>query len=430
MRKVSRRTFLTGSALMGAALGAAALQGCAGSGGSDAGKTQEPAWDVETDVLVCGFGGAGSACAIEAAAAGAQVLLIEKDSLPGGSMCRSGGGMAGAGTRMQKEAGIEDSADEFYDWIMLATDGLCPADIARVYANNSAANLDWLDDLSLEQTGEHLFLSEATDDKARVGINRRGVPFAAFGLTEDEVTPRSHWAVMRDDSTTNAGPELFYPLLLTVQASENIAVEYDTSLASLVTDADGAVIGARIVKGGEEQLVRARNGVMLATGGMPNSEEMRKNFCYDTMGRTSYMDPSCTGDGIKAAMEVGAGLANMCQSYIMPDETSYTATYAAEWEGVYPMWLQTPDDPNKLVAEAPIIAETHGGVVIDTEARVLDVWGQPIANLYAGGCDVGSNIFGKSGNYPGCGSYVGFAICFGRIAGKNLGQATQAESSK
>ena len=95
-------------------------------------------------------------------------------------MSRCGGGMAGAGTSMQKEAGIEDSPDEFFDWIMLTTDGLCPEDIARVYADNSAANIDWLNDLSIEFNDAPLFVGEETTDDFRIGINRRGVP--VYGL--------------------------------------------------------------------------------------------------------------------------------------------------------------------------------------------------------------------------------------------------------
>ena len=127
---------------------------------------------------------------------------------------------------------------------------------------------------------------------------------------------------------------------------------------------------------------------MLATGGFPNNMEMRKNFCYDTYGRTSYMSPMCTGDGVRAAMAVGADLANTCQSYLFGEGAFYEATFNEEWEGVFPMWLADPEDPNKLVAEAPIIAETHGGVVINTDAQVLNVFGEVIPNLYAGGCDV------------------------------------------
>ncbi len=418
-KRVSRRTFVQGSLLTAVGVGAAALVGCQST--QSVSVADEPKWDEETEVLVCGFGGAGAACALEAAEAGAKVLLIEKSDLPGGSMCRSGGGMAGAGTTMQKEAGIEDSADEFFKWVMLATDGLCPEDIARVYADNSAGNIDWLNGLAVEYTGEDLFVGELTSDKERKGINRKGVSYEAFGLSEEEVTPRSHWAVMKEGSAaTNAGPELFNPLRLAVEASEGISVSYGTALVSLVTDGTGRVIGAEAERDGSVVRIRASKGVMLACGGFPWSEEMRDTFCYDTKGRTSYMNPACTGDGVRAAMAVGAGLANMCQSYLLSEDASYTATFNEEWEGVFPMWLEDPADPNKLVANAPIIAETHGGVTINTKAQVLDVFGEPIPGLYAGGCDVGTNIFGKAGNYPGCGTYVGFALCYGRIAGKNL----------
>lgn len=417
---ITRKSFMQGAAALAGVAGAGIFSGLANGAHADEGEGEQ-AWDEETDVLVCGFGGAGSACALEAADGGAKVLLIEKDVLPGGSMSRCGGGMAGAGTSMQKEAGIEDSADEFFDWIMLTTDGLCPEDIARVYADNSAANIDWLNDLSIEFNDAPLFVGEETTDDFRIGINRRGVQYTAFGLEESDVTPRSHWAVMKEGSTaTNAGPELFYPLLLAVNANENIEVRYQTALVSLVTDATGAVIGAVIDENGTEKRVKALNGVMLATGGFPNNMEMRKNFCYDTYGRTSYMSPMCTGDGVRAAMAVGADLANTCQSYLFGEGAFYEATFNEEWEGVFPMWLADPEDPNKLVAEAPIIAETHGGVVINTDAQVLNVFGGVIPNLYAGGCDVGSNIFGAADHYPGCGSYVGFALCFGRIAGANL----------
>ncbi|MDO8672891.1 MAG: FAD-binding protein, partial [Dehalococcoidia bacterium] len=63
-----------------------------------------------TDVIVIGFGGAGAAAAIEAADAGLQVVLLEKMSKGGGATDMSGGVVYGAGTSVQKAAGIEDSA--------------------------------------------------------------------------------------------------------------------------------------------------------------------------------------------------------------------------------------------------------------------------------------------------------------------------------
>ena len=70
------------------------------------------------------------------------------------------------------------------------------------------------------------------------------------------------------------------------------------------------------------------------------------------------------------------------------------------------------------------MAECHGGVKINTDAQVLDLDGNPIAHLYASGNDVGTNIFGVPGNYPGCGCYVSFAFAFGRIAGQKLAAET------
>ena len=66
-------------------------------------------WTRETDVIVIGGGLAGYCAALEAAATGADVLLMEKQSQIGGSSVLSGGFFAFAGTNMQKAAGIEDS---------------------------------------------------------------------------------------------------------------------------------------------------------------------------------------------------------------------------------------------------------------------------------------------------------------------------------
>ena len=46
-------------------------------------------WDRETDVAIVGFGGAGGCAAIEAADAGARVLIFEVASASGGSTAMS-----------------------------------------------------------------------------------------------------------------------------------------------------------------------------------------------------------------------------------------------------------------------------------------------------------------------------------------------------
>ncbi len=75
----------------------------------------DAAWTRETDVVVIGGGLAGYCAAIEAAQAGARVLLLEKQPAVGGSTVLSGGFFAFAGTDLQQAAGVEDSNARLFE---------------------------------------------------------------------------------------------------------------------------------------------------------------------------------------------------------------------------------------------------------------------------------------------------------------------------
>ena len=64
---------------------------------------------MEADLIVCGAGTAGLACAILAAEGGARVTVVEKDVEIGGTLHLSAGQMSAAGSRLQRSKGIEDS---------------------------------------------------------------------------------------------------------------------------------------------------------------------------------------------------------------------------------------------------------------------------------------------------------------------------------
>lgn len=71
--------------------------------------------EYETDVLVIGAGGTGLAAASAAVEAGAEVMVLEKMGMVGGSTALSGGGIAATGTRFQEEQGIEDSKESWME---------------------------------------------------------------------------------------------------------------------------------------------------------------------------------------------------------------------------------------------------------------------------------------------------------------------------
>jgi len=101
-------------------------------------------WDYEVDVAVVGFGGAGAAAAIEAKDKGADVLVM--DRFGGGGSTRISGGIyyAGAGTAIQKQAGVEDSAENMYNYLQQEVRDAVSAQTLREFCEQSPENFDWL----------------------------------------------------------------------------------------------------------------------------------------------------------------------------------------------------------------------------------------------------------------------------------------------
>src|SRR5580700_12309439 len=78
--------------------------------------------DAHFDVVVVGFGIAGGCAAVEAAEAGASVLVLERAAVAGGTSAMAGGHFyLGGGTAVQRATGHDDSADEMYAYLMAVT---------------------------------------------------------------------------------------------------------------------------------------------------------------------------------------------------------------------------------------------------------------------------------------------------------------------
>ena len=104
-------------------------------------------WDMETDVAIVGFGGAGACAAIEAADAGVAVAIFELASASGGSTAMSSGEVylgGSGGTRVQKACGFEDSTENMYKFLMAAHGPQADEAKVQTYAENAAKHFDWL----------------------------------------------------------------------------------------------------------------------------------------------------------------------------------------------------------------------------------------------------------------------------------------------
>lgn len=97
-------------------------------------------------VLVVGAGAAGLVAALRAADAGAEALVVERDPVPRGSTALSAGLVPAAGTRWQREAGVEDDPERFAADIMAKAAGEPDAALVGAVARAAAPALEWLAD--------------------------------------------------------------------------------------------------------------------------------------------------------------------------------------------------------------------------------------------------------------------------------------------
>jgi fumarate reductase flavoprotein subunit len=101
------------------------------------------------DVVVIGSGAAGLAAAVTAAELGASVLVAEAEDVVGGSSRLASGMLMGAGTRLQRALGIEDTPESLYREYMQVNQWNVEPGLARRLAFESGPGIEWLADLGV-----------------------------------------------------------------------------------------------------------------------------------------------------------------------------------------------------------------------------------------------------------------------------------------
>jgi len=99
---------------------------------------------ADIPVIVVGGGGTGLCAALAARDAGVDVLVIERDRQTLGTTAMSTGLIPACGSKAQREAGIEDSAELFAADIEAKTKGQVDHGVVRHLAEESARTVDWL----------------------------------------------------------------------------------------------------------------------------------------------------------------------------------------------------------------------------------------------------------------------------------------------
>jgi succinate dehydrogenase/fumarate reductase flavoprotein subunit len=318
-----------------------------------------PVADTAVDLLVVGSG-TGMAAALAAHELGLSVLIVEKSSRVGGSTARSGGALWLPASPVLDEAGAGDTAECAAAYLDSVVAGSAPRErstgfvaqvspMVQMLRRTTPLRLFWARDYSdyhPEEPGGSVagrtceclpfdtsILGEYRT-KLRPGVLEAGVSIPTTGADYRWMNlvarvPRKGIPTFGKRVAQGVGGRLLgrrYAAggqglmggLFAGVLRAGIPVWTDTELLRL--DGDGArVTGAVVGHRGREVAIIARRGVVLATGGFDHNMGMRWKFQSESLGANlSLGADSNTGDGIRAAQELGAAIGSMDQAWWFP----------------------------------------------------------------------------------------------------------------
>ena len=271
-----------------------------------------PGWDLETEVAVIGFGAAGACAAIEAAGAGAKVILFERNSGSGGASGLSGGEIylgGSGGTEVQRAAGFIDTTEDFAAYLKMAG-GLC-VDEAKcdLYAVESVGHFAWLKAQGVPYRGNYLpgKVIEPTDDSTLIWS---GSEAAAPFCNHANPAPRGH--VIQHMGWGGGRP--LVDILEARARALGVEVIVDARAVALVQDGE-RIVGVVMRIDNQNRFVRAAKGVVLATGGFVMNEAMRRKYCPDSFKINSPIGDKDDGVGIELGVSAGGDAIHMDQFF-------------------------------------------------------------------------------------------------------------------
>jgi succinate dehydrogenase/fumarate reductase flavoprotein subunit len=236
-------------------------------------------WDNEADVVVIGYGFAGSAVAITAHDAGANVLMLEK-------------------APEEHKGGNSRVSGNIFFW---------PNDVEKAKTYFKALAGPYMDDIS-----EEMVSVWATEMHAnRAWLENLGLRPSAFALAEFPELAGSDCAEMLMHGEGPIGQErLWKGVTEPAMAARRIRTLYETAAVSLVKD-EGEIIGVVADQRGKRLAVRANRAVVLTCGGFENNPAMIHTYLAGLPHIYPSGTPYDTGDGVRMGIEVGAELWHM-----------------------------------------------------------------------------------------------------------------------
>ncbi len=227
---------------------------------------------IDTDVVVLGSGAAGISAAIEAAENGAEVVVLEKLTVTGGSTRTSSGMVVVGGSKLQEEAGIEDSVEDLKNYWLDRGEGNVDEEMVIYVAEHANDALDFLLESGINYTPEGIVFSGTAE------VPRAHIP-PTFGIE-------------------------FMDMLIERAEKAGVKIYTETKAEELIQDGN-EIVGVKATNNGRDITVNAK-AVIIATGGFDHNEELKAKYSPDAVGAWAVSAPQNNGDGLLMGMDVGA----------------------------------------------------------------------------------------------------------------------------
>lgn len=308
-------------------------------------------WDLETDVVVLGTGGAALVAAVTAAEEGAKVIALEKTHQIGGTTAFSGGVTWIPVNRYMKDAGIEDSEEAAIKYIERLSQGRGESPMIKRFVEKGHEMIDFL----YEKTPTHFKMPAAypeyyahLEEALKSGTRSLDpVPFDlkligdwADKLRQNPTFPPltleeggaiggvdfSKIAERMENNIVTMGRALIGSLFKAC-LDRGVETHLNTAGKDLILNDADEVIGLVAEKeDGEKIYIKANKGVILASGGFEWNKKLTRAFLKGEVTHP-VSPPGNEGDALMMSMKAGAALGGMSEAWWYPAMVDPTFEY-------------------------------------------------------------------------------------------------------
>jgi succinate dehydrogenase/fumarate reductase flavoprotein subunit len=353
-------------------------------------------WDEEFDVVVAGSGAAGFTAAIAAAAAGASVVVFEKAETTGGTTRKSAAYFWIPNNRYMRAAGIDDPRDEALRYLARLAR---PADYRPEHATLGLAPDEFE---ALECFYDHG--NEAIAALEEHGALETGalLEFPDYFAQLDEDVPKRGRTLF--PAAAQGGQQGGRVLLEGFHRSaDRLGVEVRTAcpVVDLVLSEGGDAAGVVIASVTGRRAIRAKRGVVFATGGFTHDRRLVRQYLGGVYVGGCAATGN-TGDFIRIAQAAGAELANMNQAWSAPivlerlerDPESVAGSFVLPGDGLI---VVNRNGERVMNEKAPYNEQTSAFFAWDAQSAtypnlpLIAIWDEPVA-ASVGGTDFGNPV--------------------------------------